>query len=75
MTQSGGGELSSFLTRLHEDPELQKRYKRDPRGTLEEAGVSKEGIDAVMSGDLAKLRSLVGGAEQMLFMVVISPDG
>ena len=74
MTESGG-ELSSFLTRLHEDAELQKRYKQDPRGTLEQAGVSQEGVEAVMSGDLAKLRRLVGGAEQMLFMVVISPDG
>ena len=73
MTQSGG-ELSSFLTRLHEDPELQKRYKQDPRGTLEQAGVSKEAIDTVLSGDLGKIKSLLGGPEQMLFMVVISPD-
>jgi hypothetical protein len=75
MTYSGGGELSSFLTRLHEDPELQKRYRRDPRGTLEEAGVSKDAIDTVLSGDLGKIKSLLGGPEQMLFMVVIAPDG
>jgi hypothetical protein len=74
MTQSGG-ELSSFLTRLHEDPELQKRYKRDPRGTMKDAGLPQEAIDAVMSGDLGRIKSLLGGAEQMLFMVVISPDG
>ena len=74
MTQSGG-ELSSFLTRLHEDPELQKRYKQDPKGTLKEAGVSQEGIDAVTSGDLGRIKGLLGGPEQMLFMVVIAPDG
>ena len=76
MTQSGGGgELSSFLTRLHEDPELQKRYKQDPRGTLEQAGVSRDEIETVLSGDLAKIKNLLAGVEQMLFMVVISPDG
>ena len=76
MTYSGGGEeLSSFLTRLHEDPELQQRYKSDPRGTLEEAGVSQDEIDAVLSGDLGRIKSMLGGPEQMLFMVVISPDG
>jgi len=74
MTESGG-ELSSFLTRLHEDSELQKRYKQDPRGTLEQAGVSRDEIDTVLSGDLGRLRSLLGGAEMMLFMVVIAPDG
>jgi Aromatic-ring-opening dioxygenase LigAB, LigA subunit len=74
MTHSGG-ELSSFLTRLHEDPELQKRYKQDPRGTLEQAGVSKDATDAVLSGDLGKIKSMLGGPEQMLFMVVIAPDG
>lgn len=74
MTQSGG-ELSSFLTRLHEDPELQKRYKQDPRGTLEQAGVSRDEIETVLSGDLAKIKNLLAGVEPMLFMVVISPDG
>ena len=73
MTQSGG-ELSSFLTRLHEDPELQQRYKSDPRGTLEEAGVSKDAIDTVLSGDLGKIKGLLRSPEQMLFMVVIAPD-
>ena len=76
MTQSGGSELSGFLTRLHEDADLQKRYKQDPRGTMKEAGVPQESIDAVMSGDLGRIRAMLpGGPEQMLFMVVISPDG
>jgi hypothetical protein len=76
MTESGGGELSGFLTRLHEDPDLQRRYKQDPRGTMKEAGVSEEAADAVMSGDLGRIRAMLpGGPEQMLFMVVISPDG
>ena len=73
MTQSGG-ELSSFLTRLYEDPELQKRYKQDPKGTLKEAGVSDDEAEAVASGDLGKIKSMLGGPEQMLFMVVIAPD-
>ena len=74
MTQSGGSELSGFLTRLHEDADLQKRYKQDPRGTLEEAGVSKDATDAVLSGDLERIKGMVG-TNQPLMMVVIAPDG
>ena len=71
----GGSELSGFLAKLHEDTELQKRYRHDPRGTMKEAGLSQEAIDAVMSGDLGRIKSLLGGAEQMLFMVVTDPIG
>ena len=78
MTYSGGGDISGFLARLHEDADLQTRYKQDPRGTLKEAGLSDEEVETILSGDLGKIKSLLaraGGAEQMLFMVVISPDG
>ena len=74
MTESGY-DLSGFLSRLYEDPELQKRYRSDPKGTLKEAGLSDDEIEAVTSGDLGKIKSMLGGPEQMLFMVVISPDG
>ena len=75
MTYSGGGDISGFLARLHEDADLQTRYKQDPRGTLKEAGVPDDAAEAVASGDLGKIKSMLGGPEQMLFMVVISPDG
>lgn len=73
MTESGG-DLRSFLMRLSEDAELQRRYKSDPKGTLKEAGVSDDAAEAVASGDLGKIKSMLGSPEQMLFMVVIAPD-
>src|SRR5437773_2103233 len=38
-----GGELSSFLTKLSEDSQLQDAYARDPQGTMREAGLSAPG--------------------------------
>jgi hypothetical protein len=68
-----GGELSSFLTKLSEDPELQQRYMSDPRGTLRDAGVADETIDVLLSRDLGKIKAALERelpAGTMLFMVL-----
>jgi hypothetical protein len=71
-----GQELADFLRRVHEDPELQQRYKQDPRGTMKEASLSDDAVDAVMSGDHERIRSMLpGGTSEMLFMVVTDPAG
>jgi hypothetical protein len=54
-----GGELSSFLTKLSEDPELQQSYMKDPRGTLRDAGVAEETIDVLLSRDLGKIKAVL----------------
>jgi hypothetical protein len=78
MTYSGGGDISGFLARLHEDADLQTRYKQDPRGTLKEAGLSDEEVETILSGDLGKIKGWLErelpGASQMLFMIVTDPE-
>lgn len=73
-----GGELSSFLTKLSEDRELQEAYVKDPEGTLRQAGVSEETIGTVMSRDLGKIkaaveRELEAGLHIICFMVITEP--
>jgi hypothetical protein len=72
-----GGELSSFLTRLSEDPQLQDAYVRDPRGTLREAGVSDDTIQTVLSRDLEKVKAVLdkelAGGDYIMFMVIFAP--
>jgi hypothetical protein len=73
-----GGELSSFLTRLHEDPQLQQQYTSDPEGTLRQAGVPDDTIRALLSRDLQAvkraLEQALPGVHTTCFMVVIAPD-
>jgi hypothetical protein len=72
-----GGELSGFLTKLHEDPELQEAYARDPEGTLRSAGLSDETTQTLLSRDLERIKGVLDkelpGVVYMMFMVVISP--
>jgi hypothetical protein len=72
-----GGELSSFLTKLSEDPQLQDAYVRDPRVTMREAGVSDDTIQTVLSRDLAKVKAVLdkelAGGDYMMFMVIFEP--
>ena len=72
-----GGELSSFLQKLSEDKELQQAYAKDPRGTMRQAGLSDDMIDATMSRDLGRIKAVLSrelGAEPTLFMVLTDPN-
>jgi DNA-binding Lrp family transcriptional regulator len=73
-----GGELSSFLTKLSEDPQLQEAYTKDPEGTLRQAGVSEETIRTLLSRDLQAIKRVLEqalpGVHTTCFMVVIAPE-
>jgi hypothetical protein len=72
-----GGELASFLKKLSEDKELQQAYAKDPRGTMRQAGLSDDMIDATMSRDLGRIKAVLSrelGAEPTLFMVLTDPN-
>ena len=69
-----GGELSSFLTRLSEDRQLQDAYAQDPEGTMREAGLSDDSIETLLSRDLAKIKAALEkelpGRDFILFMII-----
>ena len=50
--------LAKFLEKLGQDTELLAAYKKNPRAVMQEHGVSKEEIEAIMSGDEKKLKTL-----------------
>ena len=71
-----GGKLSSFLQKLSEDSELQQAYRKDPEGTMRQAGLSEDAIQATMSRDLGRIKSALareGGPEIMVVMVLTEP--
>ena len=70
--------VGSFLQKLSEDSELQQEYTRDPRGTMRQAGLSDEVIEAILSRDLGKIKAVLGregGGDATLVMVLTEPGG
>ena len=43
---------------LAEDPELVEKYKKNPKGVLLKAGISTPLVDALASGDIAKIYNI-----------------
>lgn len=72
-----GGELSRFLTKLSEDPQLQDAYARDPQGTMRDAGLSDDTIQTVLSRDLEKIKAVLekefAGGGFIMFMIIADP--
>ncbi|AZQ11248.1 MULTISPECIES: hypothetical protein [Shewanella] len=62
--------LNEFLKQLGEDAALLEAYKKDPEGVMRANGLSEDEIQAVMTGDKSKLRSLGGDEEYQTFVVV-----
>jgi len=71
-----GGDLAGFLRKLSEDSELQQSYEQDPRGTMQQAALSDDVIEATMSRDLPTIKATLSrelGAEAHLLMVLTEP--
>ena len=72
-----GGELSTFLRKLSEDMELQQTYMKDPDGTLRQAGLSDDALQAALSRDLGKIKGVLerelGDPGIMVYMTITEP--
>ena len=72
-----GGDLASFLRKLSEDRELQQTYMKDPDGTLRQAGLSDDALEAALSRDLGKIKGVLerelGDPGIMVYMTITEP--
>jgi hypothetical protein len=72
-----GGQLASFLRKLSEDRELQQAYARDPEGSLRQADLSDDAVEAALSRDLGKIKAVLdrelGGADVTVCMTITEP--
>ena len=72
-----GGDLASFLRKLSEDRELQQAYMKDPDGTLRQAGLSDDALEASLSRDLGKIKGVLerelGDPGIMVCMTITEP--
>ena len=64
--------INTFFTKLGTDAALLEAYKLDPRGVMKANGLTKEEIEAVMSGDKARVSQLSDDKEMAMYMVVLN---
>ncbi|QDE32070.1 hypothetical protein [Shewanella polaris] len=65
--------MNKFFTQLGTNAALLEAYKLDPRGIMKANGLTKEEIEAVMSGDKAQVSKLSGDKEMSMYLLVVNP--
>ena len=67
-------KFNDFFEKLGSDAKLLEEYKQDPQGVMKANGLTDDEIQAVMSGDNDKLKSLSGdNLKVRSFMIVSNP--
>ncbi|WP_394129014.1 hypothetical protein [Shewanella maritima] len=64
--------FSDFFTQINQDSDLLESYKANPREVMEQHGLSEEQIQAVLSGDLEKIKAF-DGSDMKSFMIIHHP--
>ncbi|ABK49173.1 MULTISPECIES: hypothetical protein [Shewanella] len=62
--------LSDFFTQLGQDALLMEDYKQNPEAVMRAHGLTDEEINAVMTGDMEKLKVLNGDQNYQTFVLV-----
>ena len=65
--------MNKFFTQLGTNAALLEAYKLDPRGVMKANGLNQEEIEAVMSGDKARVSELSGDKDMVMYMLVVNP--
>lgn len=60
--------LSDFFTQLGQDAQLMEDYKQNPEVVMRAHGLTDEEINAVMTGDMEKLKTLSGDQDYQAFL-------
>lgn len=62
--------LSDFFTQLGQDAQLMEDYKQNPEAVMRAHGLTDVEINAVMTGDMEKLKVLNGDQNYQTFVLV-----
>ncbi|MDR8524558.1 hypothetical protein [Shewanella fidelis] len=63
-------KFNDFFEKFGSDAKLLEEYKQDPQGVMKANGLTDDEIQAVMSGDNDKLKSLSGGKNVQTLLIV-----
>lgn len=63
-------KFNDFFEKFGSDAKLLEEYKQDPQGVMKANGLTDDEIQAVMSGDNDKLKSLSGSKNVQTLLIV-----
>ena len=58
---TNNNNLANFLLKLAEDEQLIKRFRDTPHTVMDEAGLSQDEKDVILSGNIGKIRATISG--------------
>jgi hypothetical protein len=67
--------LADFLAKLSLDPALRRRFRENPSGLAEEAGLSNEELELLSGGDSDQIRNYFGDDATVNCFALFSDDG
>lgn len=68
-------KLSDFFEKLGADAALMEAYKNDPEGVMKTSGLIEQEIEAVISGDIDKLKLLSGDmTNARSYLLITNPN-
>ena len=67
--------LTDFFTQLGQDAKLMEAYKQDPEAVMRAHGLSDDEINAVMAGDMEKLKALSGEENYQSYLIIYQGNG
>ncbi|MCH1928771.1 hypothetical protein L9G16_01105 [Shewanella sp. A25] len=67
--------LTDFFTQLGQDAKLMEAYKQDPEAVMRAHGLSDDEINAVMAGDMEKLKALSGEENYQSYLLISHGNG
>jgi hypothetical protein len=70
---SDGKILGEFLLKLSSDDVFLGRYVKDPKGIMTSFGLTPEAISALLAGDVARIRALLGRDRPSTTLVHVIP--
>lgn len=67
-------KINEFFEKLGSDAALLEAYQRDPEGVMKANGLDDEAIEAILSGDKARIDKLIGpGKQSVVYQIVYVP--
>ncbi len=68
--------MSGFLSRLANEPDLLDEYTKDRSGVMEREGLARSDRDAIMTGELPKIRARLRREhpDVDVFRVIMDPE-
>ncbi|MBI0583727.1 MAG: hypothetical protein ISF22_05810 [Methanomassiliicoccus sp.] len=73
MNENELDRISSLFQRMADEPTLVEEYKTNPRAVLSREDISPEAIDAIVTGDISRIREMfsTAGRSVPIFWIIV----